>query len=980
MPQSPIDQTRPTEPQTLLGTYYNFKNNSSAVLVLNNKGAELLDAAVHFYSLSGAHHHTVTLTVGAADYREFDLAELLADAGNDFREGNFQIVFDGGHYQLGSQIKNIDESRSLIWEEQNFTAAAKYVSSKLEGVWWLPAAACETKFIITNTTNQPVTATVKIDGTLPPQILPATIQLNAHQTRVLKIFPDLVGIPVGVLNETGGVSISHTGAPGAVLARMLISRPDKGFSSTMSCLDPQLTASSKWHGAGLRLEKIDTLNLRQILAVRNAGTAATHFKGRIYYTKDDGTTTFVTVPRTSINARSSKAIDLRGLLAAANVPPGIRYGGLEMEYESAPGSVVMAALSFSEDENLVFQLPLYDPEKTASSAGGYPWKTSGDYTTFVYAKNDTDESQKFILSLNYEGGGYTLGVNEVKAHQTLMVDFKALRDSQTPDPMGNVIPLNISRGQIGWTSYGSRDHVINGRSEQFSLSKGLTTTYDCRNCCPNSYFDSWVTPDNVLGYVNETTGFAALQRDTNCYGQFYPPYYPNYLNWSSTDTNIATIGYYNGQAQAIGVGTATMQANITADRWVDDFYAADCEYTQLQIISDAFYEVQPPSVASLTASMPSTKNPVTNQAPAPGSFNTTNISTNFATETTTDFMVVFQSPTQSITVTADSINPPTSASQIKWHIDRDPTDTVASGTPTLSSQSGAQITLTPTTAGNFRLICYSDNNNSGSYEPGEELRVLLFSVVRVNVDSNNIKILRILGFQYSSPEPDKFAVVTQPGAMAIECEFVIEGGGANKRIGLNNLNFGNVGNLISDTAKVKYSNTGTATENPDGTMPVGGTLPVIDSMDDPSGGSTAFRSYSSLSKDNFAGGGQRVDGTSDDKPDFGSFLTVHPTTQNIWATTEGGYDFKEYIVGYSETFNRAYVVIAKADWTVRYIGSRNSSGEWANNGSTITLQGINQDEASFNITVNNGSPRTGDSEGIQVLGLSFANSHTPIYS
>lgn len=86
-----------------------------------------------------------------------------------------------------------------------------------------------------------------------------------------------------------------------------------------------------------------------------------------------------------------------------------------------------------------------------------------------------------------------------------------------------------------------------------------------------------------------------------------------------------------------------------------------------------------------------------------------------------------------LTVTATGVTPASSASQLRWKIDRDPSDTVASATPGLSATVGAQVSITPSTAGNFRLICFFDTNANSAYESGEELRILRFAVVRATL-------------------------------------------------------------------------------------------------------------------------------------------------------------------------------------------------------------------------------------------------------
>jgi hypothetical protein len=549
----------------LVGTYYSLRGNLNSTLMLNNKGVLPLDVTPTFFSRTGTRLDLPPLTVNAASYREVDLGELLANAGNEFKEGNLRMTYQGMPLQLGSQVKILDERHSLIWDEQFYELAAKFVSSRLESVWWIPSADCQTKFVLSNTTDAPVTASVKVDGTSPNQNNPVSIQLNPHQTRVLDIMRDLVGNEVGNLQTKGGISISHSGEAGAVLARMLISDADAGFSSSVTFVDPQMTASKKWHGAGLHLGKVNGENLRQILVARNTSDAATIVNGKINYTDTNGNIVSVTVPDTEIAAHLTRTINLRQILQAANVPASVKFAGLEFNYTAPQGSVWMAAVSVSPDNNQVFQVPLYDPQKTPSSAGGYPWKTDGDYTTILYIKNDTAQPQQYIARMVYQGGFYMLGLKDIKVGETVAIDFRELRDNLTPDSMGNRIPLNVGKGQILWSSYGAAEHTLNGRSEQISLATGMSATYDCRNCCTDSTYGDSVSPGSTDADVGGWVNFIEVGHVVNCFNQSTPIFFTS-GNWTSSNSAVAIIGS-DGSAQAMSPGMATITDWWTNNHW-----------------------------------------------------------------------------------------------------------------------------------------------------------------------------------------------------------------------------------------------------------------------------------------------------------------------------------------------------------------------------------------------------------------------------
>ncbi|MGB7070010.1 MAG: hypothetical protein WBD22_11000, partial [Pyrinomonadaceae bacterium] len=453
------------ESYRLFGTYYSLRGNLTAALMLNNKGPEPIFATPTFYSLAGTKLTLAPISVPAASYSDVDLRQLLAHADEEFREGSLKINYEGGSLQLGAQVKLVDEQRNLILAEQ-LIYASKFTSNKLENVWRLPPGQSETTLAISNTTYSPLTVAITVDGTAPQQDSPAVIQLDPSQTRILDIMRDIAGHENGTLQSRGGISISHGGNPGALLAKMMVAQPNRGYSATMGFIDPESTASQRWHGNGLRLRHLDGSLLKAGLVARNTTDQVSRIWGRIPYTMPNGEVSHVNIPFTRINPHSTKLIDLQSLLDGASVPDSVSYAGIELEYDTPKGSVVTSVMSVSNDGDHVFQVPMFDPQKLPSSAGGFPWKADGDHTTIVYIKNETDSPKKYTASLIFEGGGYSVGVRDLKPSQTAAVDFKQLRDDQVPDSMGRTLPFSLERGQIAWSMFGMDNKTLSGRSEQ----------------------------------------------------------------------------------------------------------------------------------------------------------------------------------------------------------------------------------------------------------------------------------------------------------------------------------------------------------------------------------------------------------------------------------------------------------------------------------------------------------------------------------
>ena len=147
---------------------------------------------------------------------------------------------------------------------------------------------------------------------------------------------------------------------------------------------------------------------------------------------------------------------------------------------------------------------------------------------------------------------------------------------------------------------------------------------------------------------------------------------------------------------------------------------------------------------------------------------------------------------------------------------------------------------------------------------------------------------------------------------------------------------------------------------------------------DPTHGSVSFRGDSRQSNSNASVGGKAIEVSSGDTPGFSGFNVVH-TNGHTWASTQGGYDFTELIAGFSYSFKHALYVVAKANWAVRFVGNRNGSGQWVNNGSSVTWQGGSTKPVNFSTTVTSGALQLGTAAGLQILGLGYANHHIAHY-
>jgi hypothetical protein len=210
--------------------------------------------------------------------------------------------------------------------------------------------------------------------------------------------------------------------------------------------------------------------------------------------------------------------------------------------------------------------------------------------------------------------------------------------------------------------------------------------------------------------------FAPTEMKKDCNHVQYGPYSPaSTITWASNNTPVVTV-----DSTGVETTVAPGSGQITAQWQEIVAYTFRCGQPVYGNVGCGATCDVVPIVNALQASLPSTQNAITHVAPAADVITSTNASTAFATASSADLVVVFQG-SGTLTVTAAGVSPQSAASQLRWTIQRDPSDSVDVGLPTLSAQTGPQITVNPSLTGNFILICYFDSNGNGVYDAGESL-------------------------------------------------------------------------------------------------------------------------------------------------------------------------------------------------------------------------------------------------------------------
>jgi hypothetical protein len=539
------------KPHYLAASYYNVGNNLTATLMLNNKGPAPVEVKPTLFSLSGESLEAAPVIVPGESFRNIDLRDLGATPGTSFQEGSLQLFHLGPDLVIGAQLYLVDEQHSLSFDEK-LVEFQNTRSAQLESVWWLPSRNANVKLLLSNTSGLELTANVVINaGTPHPETVDVT--LSPHETRVIQVEREKPGNGPVLRDDVGSASIHHSGEKGSLVARALIANKKTGYSFSAQFYSPQGGKSSGYQGVGLRLATATGEGLTPVMVARNVGDETTYLTGRVPYTKTDGSTGVVQLPKVKLEAGEAASVDVARTIRTKVKSQQIAAASLEFDYTTAPGSVIMTAQSVSDSGNQVFRVPMWDVPAQRNGTGGYPWFIDGSSSTYVYIKNVTDTDQNYTFSLTYEGGDYSTGVKSVKAGQTVVYDLRAMRDNQVKDERGRTIPPEANRGKITWSVRGPKPLALLGRSEQVDLAKGTSSSYSCFMCCPNTYGWSYLDPGEFFMKVSDTRFLRGVQVDYNCYGIEMPPYYWG-ETWSINNVNVAAVSGSGTSADMTAVG------------------------------------------------------------------------------------------------------------------------------------------------------------------------------------------------------------------------------------------------------------------------------------------------------------------------------------------------------------------------------------------------------------------------------------------
>jgi hypothetical protein len=557
--------------------YYTIHGQWDSLLTLNNASRTSLDVALKAYSLEGKPLALPDQTLQPLAHARLRLSDLIGEVNRSkFKEGSLELSFDNeSPTALGPQLTVTNEHNNLSFDME---PPMGQKTAKLEGVWWSIGDKTEANVIVSNTKEQPLNVQINLD--LNAASIPvAPIALSAHQTAVLDI-EKLLSEAGHTRKEiaTGGISISHNGDPDALVAHGFIVDREKGVCSSLHLTDPATMKSSDLNGTGFPIgryaltEQDDKGTLfKPILVLKNITGSMQQATVTVQYTVGDEMK-IEALPAATIAPREVRTMDFRPILRSLGRSV-VKDAGIRVDMNGQQGALIGELVSVS-DEGICVNVPLWSVRPNISRTGAHPFSLDGDFKAVLHLKNIGDKKTEAIVHILHEAGDYALDLVKIRPGESVALDIRKLANSGKQDIHGNILPVNLAKGQVTWVQHG--DQTLIGRLIQFNPAQKGAANFSCGALCsctpefdhaefsPSDYDGS---PDDEGDGTGHTGPLTVNEWDHylgDCSSNPLEGPFPADATFSSEDPFVADVDIFGSQLTLVGPGDTIIDATWSA--------------------------------------------------------------------------------------------------------------------------------------------------------------------------------------------------------------------------------------------------------------------------------------------------------------------------------------------------------------------------------------------------------------------------------
>lgn len=567
-------------------------NRKASIYLKNGLETSPLTVTPVLFLSNGARYALDPVTLDPSGTSVISINDGLASQGVapwGILSGYVEITYSWAWNPLCVSVTSVDPVHSTIFTtgfqpsvvQQMPARAPKVVGglNTVESLWWKPTADVTGFVALSNTSAQPADAKVKISTENSVQIGEQDVHLSPHGTKIVQLSA-MQSFPVGA---TGGLQIQYTGPGNAMLLNGGLEDQTSGFSANLpfhffAMPDPSKSTTETYAELGLMTGPADPMmsfpngtTFTPFSVLRNIGNDPVTVTPS-FYSMQGGAALSSQLSPFTVAPLASVALDVPELLADAGLGSFSGSVNLILEAQGPSRSLLLASGSVDAKNTYVFQVFPHGVQDSAAKSISY-WSTGNGDDTMVTIWNPADEAQDFLFRLDFTGGHYTLPIHlEPRATQTF--NISEVIQNQIPDAQGNTIPLGIHEGSAKLSGlHAANEQILVAMDAGTYNVRKATCSWYCISC------DGIVTAYVDLGSISpfavgvQSQFYLHYQWNDGTY------YYTDAGSWSSTHTNIATVGTY-GLGTGMSPGQTTFNDYYTYSVYNSDWCAYDpfCPY------------------------------------------------------------------------------------------------------------------------------------------------------------------------------------------------------------------------------------------------------------------------------------------------------------------------------------------------------------------------------------------------------------------
>lgn len=332
-----------------------------------------------------------------------------------------------------------------------------FKSTRLNAVWPTPHGDERAVVLLSNVTNNTVTAHVRGPGG------PADVTLKPLGHVVLNR-------PTPQNSAADWLQVDSDGPVGAVAATGYAWSPADRAPVQLRFLDPAIGAQPDLY-AGLRAGGAIRLAL--------ANTSDSAITATPEFMDADSGVVLIELPAVAIQPHTGVAVNTAAVMQQFSTP---RVVGVRVRNTGVKGSLVASLRSVDPLSGLWLDVPLHNAGTDAGTVrrgtGNAPWRIDGDYDTSVIVVNASEDPETYMVRLHYDELDNVSRTHRIVVGATEMYGLRRLRDAGQVGIFPKPLPSDVTHGVAHWSIVGgSAPAYLVGRAEIISASRHVASSF-----------------------------------------------------------------------------------------------------------------------------------------------------------------------------------------------------------------------------------------------------------------------------------------------------------------------------------------------------------------------------------------------------------------------------------------------------------------------------------------------------------------------